>query len=230
MAVATQTQSGSEPARAVRELTGWRLLSVRALALIARVWSASLRIQPDDEARRLLADPRPTVFVIWHNRLFGVAEIHRRFRRPYVNRPIYGLISASRDGAWLAGFFQLIGIRAVRGSSSWRGTQAVRESLKILEYGDLGITPDGPRGPCYDFKSGAALVARKADCPVVMISLNFSRAKQLGSWDGFYLPYPFSRVELIGRSATLKTSGPLEPLAEALKEQLTAITRDCSKK
>jgi len=212
--------------REVRQLSGKRRFAVALLALLAKAWCATLRIEPDAEARRLLADPRATVFVLWHNRLFGIAEVHRRFRRPHVNRPIYGLISASRDGAWLTGFFERLGIQAVRGSSSWRGSQAVRESLKILESGDLGITPDGPRGPCYDFKSGAALLARKANCPVALLSLNYTRAHRLKSWDGFYLPWPFTRVELIGRVAEIKTSGPVEPLADELKSQLSAMTLD----
>lgn len=224
--MAQEANNGPAPARTVRQLSGWRRLAIGALAMVARAWCATLRIEPDDEARRLLADPQGTVFVLWHNRLFTIAEVHRRFRRPHVQRPIYGLISASRDGAWLAGFFEKIGIRAVRGSSSWRGAQAVREALKLLQEGDLGITPDGPRGPCYDFKSGAALMARKAHCPVVLLSLNYAKAHRLKSWDGFYLPWPFSRVELRGRKADIKTSGPLEPLADELKKQLADMTRD----
>lgn len=212
--------------RTVRKLRGWRCLAVALLALLAKAWCATLRITPDAEARRLLASPRATVFVLWHNRLFTIAEVHKRFRRPHTDRPIHGLISASRDGAWLTGFFERIGIRAIRGSSSWRGAQAVREAVKILESGDLGITPDGPRGPCYDFKPGVALVARKAGCPVVLLSLNYACAKRLNSWDGFYLPLPFSRVELLGREAEIKTSGPIEPLAEHLKIQLNALTHD----
>ncbi|MGE9297273.1 MAG: lysophospholipid acyltransferase family protein [Puniceicoccales bacterium] len=214
------------PKKSVRELFGWRLLIVRLLAAIARAWCASLRIQPDDEARRLLADPRGTVFVLWHNRLFGIAEVHRRFRRPYVGRPIHGLISASKDGAWLAAFFDRVGIRAVRGSSSWRGVQAAREALKVLDHGDLGITPDGPRGPCYDFKPGAALLARKANCPVALLSLNFNRAWRLKSWDGFYLPWPGSRVELIGRVAELNAGQTNAEATASLSKQLKKMTRD----
>jgi len=212
--------------RSVQALSGCRLIIVRALAAIARLWCASLRITPDDEARRLLADPQGTVFVLWHNRLFGIAEVHRRFRRPYVRRPIHGLISASRDGAWLAAFFERMGIRAVRGSSSWRGAQALRESLRTLETGDLGVTPDGPRGPCYDFKPGVALLTRKAQCPIALLSLNFERAYRLKSWDGFYLPLPFSKVSLSGRLAPIDPSRSNAEIAEDLQGQLKAMTRD----
>src|SRR5581483_5081500 len=65
-------------------------------------------------AGRLLfrSEEQPIVFLVWHNRLFVVAEIYRRFRG---RRPTYGLVSASRDGAWLAAFFSLMGLKAVRG-------------------------------------------------------------------------------------------------------------------
>ncbi|MEO0797011.1 MAG: lysophospholipid acyltransferase family protein [Verrucomicrobiota bacterium] len=221
------SNSSQEPARkSIRELTGPRLAAVSLLGLLARLWCASLRIKPDEEALRILADERPTVFVLWHNRLFTIGEVHRRFRRPHVKHPIYGLISASRDGAWLTGFFQKIGIQAIRGSSSWRGTQAVREAVKILEDSDLGITPDGPRGPCYDFKPGAALIARKSNCPVALLGMSFAKAKRLKSWDAFYLPMPFSVVELRGRIAKIDPKKSPSETIESLKLTLEELSRD----
>lgn len=225
MAEETQETTG-EPKRSVRELTGWHLIAVEVLAFITRMWCRSLRMQTDEETRRVMLNPGPALFVLWHNRLFAIGEAHYRFRKRHLKKPIYGLISASKDGAWLTGFFERIGIQAVRGSSSWRGTQALRESIKVLKDCELGITPDGPRGPCYDFKSGAALLARKADCQVILMSLNYGASKQLKSWDRFYIPLPFSKVEFVARRAQIETSGPLEPLADELKRQLTAITRD----
>lgn len=215
-----------ENGRQVREARGWRRLALATLACLARLWCRTLRLRPDAEARRLLADPRPTVFVLWHNRLFAIAEVHRRFRRPHTARPIHGLISASRDGALLAAFFQRVGIRAIRGSSSWRGAQAVREASRALEEGDLGVTPDGPRGPRYDFKPGAALLARKANCPVALLGLNYRRAWRLRSWDGFYLPWPFSHVEIIGRACEVKPQQAIRETAHELRAGLLALTRD----
>jgi len=114
----------------------------------------------------------------------------------------------------------------VRGSSSWRGAQALREALAILQAGDLGITPDGPRGPCYDFKPGAALLARKANCPVALLALNFDRALRLNSWDGFLFPLPFSKVELIGRVAEIDPGLSTAENAASLQDQLKMMTRD----
>ena len=45
------------------------------------------------------------------------------------------------------------GIRAVRGSRNKRGSQAIRDLAKVLADGnDVGVTPDGSRGPVYSYQ------------------------------------------------------------------------------
>tara|TARA_B100000965_G_C19558428_1_gene743323 strand:+ start:268 stop:837 length:570 start_codon:yes stop_codon:yes gene_type:complete len=160
-----------------------------------RLWCRTLRISLDAEMQEILKDAsEPMVVVFWHNRLFIAAECCRRFR---AGRDVCGLVSASKDGAWLSAFFDLVGIRAIRGSSSYRGAQALREMLQAVEGGaDVAITPDGPRGPRYRVKPGAVLVARQAGTSLLVASCKFASAWRLKSWDGFFLPKPFSRVEL----------------------------------
>jgi lysophospholipid acyltransferase (LPLAT)-like uncharacterized protein len=151
-----------------------------------------MEISPAD--RRVLEwGERPMAFVLWHNRLFISAEIFRRFR----SRRLCGLVSASRDGAWLAAFYSLMGMEAARGSSSRFGREAAGQLTEALRSGlDIGVTPDGPRGPCYDFKEGALIVARRAHAPMLLFGAEFTSAWRLGSWDGFYLPRPFSAVRV----------------------------------
>lgn len=137
----------------------------------------------------------PVAFVLWHNRLFLASEIYRRYR---VGRPLYALISASKDGAWLAAFFAMVGgIESVRGSSSRLGREAASALVDVQRAGhDIGITPDGPRGPCYDMKPGAIIVPRRTGAPLLLVGGEFESAWQLRSWDKFYLPRPFSRVRM----------------------------------
>jgi lysophospholipid acyltransferase (LPLAT)-like uncharacterized protein len=132
---------------------------------------------------------------VWHNRLFVIPWLHRRYRP---GRVLYGLVSASRDGAWLAELLECFGIRSVRGSSSWRGGQALRELCHRLKdsRADLGITPDGPRGPRYRFKEGGILLAKTRKLPVLFVGVHFTRYWRLKSWDRFRLPKPFSTVYL----------------------------------
>jgi len=179
----------------IKSLSVWRRLVLWPLAALARVWTRSLRFDISPEARAAIQSAEDAVvFVIWHNRLFVIPECYHRYRR---GRSMYGLISASGDGAWLAAFFSLLGIRAVRGSSSRHGREAAAALVEVLRAGSaVGITPDGPRGPCYDLKPGALTVARHAHAPLLLFGAEFAAAWRLGSWDRFYLPVPFSRVRV----------------------------------
>ena len=228
----SQTSSPDNPsrkARGVKRLDGWRLIVLFPLAVLMRIWAATLRFELSGRAAAAAKTDGPMVIAFWHNRLFVISELYRRANR---NRRVCGLVSASKDGAWLVAFFKLMGVGAVRGSSSWRGAQAMRELIRVVREGnDIGITPDGPRGPCYDFKSGAAAVATRAGAPVCLLSINFQRGRRLNSWDGFYLPGLFSKVEvdvdLLApvEMAEVSASAP-ETAASLLQARLMAITSD----
>ena len=140
----------------------------------------------------LEAGKQPMIFIAWHNRLFLSAEI---FRRYHTRRAVHGLVSASKDGAWLAAFYRLIGIIPVRGSSSNFGREAGKALIDVMRQGhDIGITPDGPRGPMYVVEPGVLVVTRRNRAPMVLLGAEFTRAWRLKSWDRFYIPVPFSRI------------------------------------
>jgi lysophospholipid acyltransferase (LPLAT)-like uncharacterized protein len=162
---------------------------------IVRLWWLTIRVSVPDQDREVIGlQGQPTLFIQWHNRLFLTADIVRRFRGGH---PIYSMISASGDGAWLAAFFSALGLRAVRGSSSRHGREAATAMVGALKAGcDAGITPDGPRGPVYEMKPGALIVARRARTRIVLVGIDFESSWRLASWDGFHLPKPFSRVHM----------------------------------
>ena len=189
-----ETPAGGE----VKGLSLGKRLLVFPIACIFRLWLRSLRMRLSEEFRSELEDvERPTVVIVWHNRLSVAAEYVRRFRR---GRRLCGLVSGSRDGAWLETFFRAVGLSVVRGSRKRRGSQALRDLARQIKQGhDVGITPDGSRGPCYEAKPGALLLAKITKAPMLLLSFEFSSAWRLNSWDGFYLPKPFSRVLVRGK-------------------------------
>ncbi|HKK18923.1 MAG TPA: lysophospholipid acyltransferase family protein [Opitutales bacterium] len=193
------------------------------------VWARTLRFRWGPEVQAIIDDPpASSVVILWHNRLFAAPEFFRRYFR---KRRLATLISASGDGAWLAAFVRKLGMFPIRGSRYKRGPQAVREMLAAHKEGyDIAVTPDGSRGPMYDLKPGAVSIAMKTGAPFVMLSLNFSRAWRLKSWDRFYLPLPFSRIEVrlkvIERPADLGEDPKV--VAGLLKAQMDAITLDKS--
>ena len=199
----------------------WVLLP---LSLLMRLWCRTLHIEISREERRLIADTKESVVLaFWHNRLFVAAECARRLRK---GRQACGLVSASKDGAWLAAFFKLVGIEAVRGSSSNRGATALRELVAAVQSGmDVAITPDGPRGPCYTVKQGPVHVARRAGAPLLIASCTFHSAWRLKSWDGFYLPKPFSRMTLHCKQLPCVDSLG-DDAARIIQAELMSITED----
>lgn len=209
----------------MHEIGGWRRVLLWPLGLLVRLWGMSLRFElsPED-LRNYTKRDEPVAIILWHNRLFLAAEIVRRFRNP---RPAYALVSASSDGAWLAAFFSLGGLRAVRGSSSRLGREAASALVDVLRAGhDIGITPDGPRGPCYEMKPGGVIVARRTRVPVLLVGGEFHSAWRLRSWDRFYLPKPFSRVRMRCELVLPDQLADRDAGLALLRERLLAINPD----
>lgn len=179
----------------VNEVSGWRRVALWVLAMLLRTWGRTLRFEADPETlRRLTKSDVPAAVTLWHNRLFLSPEIFRRYRQ---QRRIYGLVSASKDGAWLAALYRMIGIYPVRGSSSNFGREAGRMLIEKMREGhDIGITPDGPRGPLYTVEPGVLVVTRRNDAPMILLGAEFGRAFRLRSWDRFYIPWPFTRIRM----------------------------------
>ncbi len=219
-------ENGQTPSPTVNEVTGWRWLLLWLLAALLRIWARTLRFEADAETRaRLAKSDVPIAFVLWHNRLFISPEIFRRFR---YRRPLYGLVSASKDGAWLAAFYRMIGLMPVRGSSSNFGREAGRTLIELMKAGnDIGITPDGPRGPLYNVEPGVVVVTRRNDAPMILMGAEFvGPVKRLRSWDRFYVPWPFTRVKLRCTVLPAKNAAGTKIDADQVKAALLAINPD----
>ncbi len=195
----------SEDTGSINEVQGWRRLVLWLLAGILRAWGRTLRFEADAATyERLTKSDEPAAVVLWHNRLFLSPEMFRRYRG---QRRLYGLVSASKDGAWLAAFYRMIDLQPVRGSSSNFGREAARLLIEKLRAGnDIGITPDGPRGPMYAVEPGVLVVTRRSNAPLILFGAEFSHAWRLRSWDRFCIPWPFSRITM--RCAVLR---PVQP-------------------
>lgn len=209
----------------MHEISGWRRLVLWPFGLLVQLWGRSLRFEtsPGDLQAYTKRDG-PVAMVLWHNRLFLSAEIVRRFRG---GRPAYALVSASQDGAWLTAFFSLAGVRTVRGSSSRLGREAANALVEMIRAGhDIGITPDGPRGPRYELKPGAVIVARRTRTPILLIGARFSSAWRLRSWDRFYVPKPFSRVRMHCEVIMPDQLADRDAGLELLRSRLLALNPD----
>lgn len=192
--VPSRVESTPEQHHKPATVAWWHWLWVIPVALFFRLWLATLRVRESGQLHRLENDVGGNaVLVLWHDRLFFAPIISQRF----LNLPVCALISASKDGGWLAAFYMLMGIRSVRGSSNRRGAEALVALARAMRAGaHAGVTPDGPKGPRREFKPGVIALARISRRPVVLLGINYHRAWRLRSWDRFALPVPFSQVEL----------------------------------
>ncbi len=117
---------------------------------LAHALASTLRFRLNDLSGYFSDVPQEKIiFAIWHNRLSLSLILYRRYvARRDRGRRLVAMVSASRDGGMLAGVLERFGVQPVRGSSSRRGPQALREMVSWGRRGhDLAITPDGPRGP-----------------------------------------------------------------------------------
>ena len=184
------TSSSDQPENPVNA-SWYHWIWVFPLALFFRLWLATLRVQSNFKSQTD-ADG-PVIIMLWHERLFISPLISQNF----LDRPITALISTSRDGGWLVAFFKIMGLHAVRGSSSKRGASALIELTRNVKVGrNAGVTPDGPKGPRRVCKPGAVALAKLTRRPFLLLGINFHNAIKLKSWDQFSIPLPFSKVDI----------------------------------
>ena len=181
------------------KITKQQLLASFAAGL-ARLVFSTIRLRVNDRSGFLTNPPDgPRILVFWHNRIPAIAV---GFLRHYPGRHasrkgVTVLTSPSKDGDILAGVMANLGMGSVRGSSSRRGSTAIRELAALLESGiDLAITPDGPRGPKYSLGPGAVFLSQKTGVPIMPLHARYYRAIRLKTWDNFAIPLPFSRIDI----------------------------------
>ena len=186
-------------------------------AALARTWR--MEVEGDDRIRRLRARHVPLVFAVWHGQLVPPLW-HRRHEH------IALLVSAHRDGGYLADAALAWGYRVFRGSSTRGGAHGLRQVVRaLLGGGDAAFAADGPRGPSGLAKPGPWAAARLAQAAIVPVGTHASVGWHLGSWDRMQIPAP-------GASVRIVYGEPLSPLgyddargADILGQALDAAQR-----
>ncbi|MDB6073005.1 MAG: hypothetical protein JWO89_645 [Verrucomicrobiaceae bacterium] len=137
----------------------------------------------------------PLIWTFWHNRMFIMPYVHQLWL-PHVPGCI--LSSPSGDGKIIADVCAEFGFKPVRGSSSRKGMAALITLADLVKEGyDVGITPDGPRGPCYHLNPGPLKLSQLTGARIIPIGVQYDRPWTFKTWDKFQLPRPFSKVRII---------------------------------
>lgn len=160
----------------------------------------------------------PSVYAMWHGELLMIpyAYLHYTGRKS-----IDAIISRHSDGEMVARFITLQGGGALRGSSSKGGNEVLRLALKSLENGrDIGITPDGPRGPRHSVAHGIVTIATLKKVPIITINCKASSFWSMRSWDQFSIPKPFSTLEFYFGDPFYVHEMPSNEAIELVREKL----------
>lgn len=129
----------------------------------------------------------------WHGDLLMQPFVYNKWRK---DPNVTIMISEHFDGELIANTVGYFGLDTIRGSSTRGAARVLLQAIKAVKEGaDLGITPDGPKGPRFSVSDGIVVVAQKLDCPIILQTCKPSRYWQLGSWDKFVIPKPFCHLE-----------------------------------
>lgn len=190
------------------------------VSLIIKALAATMKLEylNEERVRPFWEKDKRFIVAFWHNRLLLM-------KYSYHGKGIKILISQHKDGELIARVMEMFGFGTVRGSSTRGGAAAMREMVRASKEYDIGITPDGPRGPKYVIQEGVIALARLTGAPILPLTFGSSKKKVFASWDAFNLPYPFSRgVFMWGEPIYVSKDDDMEEKRKELELKLREMT------
>jgi len=166
------------------------------------------------------------ILTFWHGRLLGMAIAAR-----ITGARVCILVSRHRDGEIAARVLRHWGVETVRGSTT-RGAVAGFRRLVLAHRGgfDVGVVPDGPRGPRHVAQPGVVFLAKATGAAVVPVSYAADRVWRLNSWDRMVIPKPFARVLInAGEPLTLQRDAD-DATVEALRARIEAVLNELTER
>ncbi|MDD4855341.1 MAG: lysophospholipid acyltransferase family protein [Sulfuricurvum sp.] len=158
------------------------------------------------------------IFACWHGDLLMQPYLYYQFRSIPKAKV---LISEHFDGQVIAGIIRFFKLGTIHGSTTRGGAKVLIQGLKALSDGyDIGITPDGPKGPRYSVSDGVVIMAQKRHAKVVVFHCHPSRYWQLPSWDRFVVPKPFGVLDFYASEPIDVEGLDMEQAKGIIKENL----------
>ena len=168
------------------------VVAPRIVVALIRVWFATCRVRVlgDTEMRDILAHHQTGIAAFWHYSFLYIFYHLRKYSAAV-------MVSASRDGEYIARVAKLMGHVPVRGSSNQRGFRALREMIELMSQGyNAGIVADGSQGPARKVQAGCILMASKSGRPIFPMVWAADRYLRFNSWDRTLVPLPFATIVL----------------------------------
>ncbi|MDH4945200.1 lysophospholipid acyltransferase family protein [Sulfurimonas sp. C5] len=134
----------------------------------------------------------PVLIACWHGELLMLPYIYFHYRE---QTHVKALISPHFDGQLISKTLKYFQIDTLAGSSDKNPAKALIQAIRFLKEGyDIGITPDGPKGPRHEVADGVIVMAQKTKAKVLLVEIKPSKYWQFNSWDRFTVPKPFGTI------------------------------------
>ncbi|MDP2972089.1 MAG: lysophospholipid acyltransferase family protein [Deltaproteobacteria bacterium] len=167
----------------------------------------------------------PVIGALWHGRLLMMPII-------YKGKKLSFLVSPHRDGQVMGKALKRFGFHAILGSTTRKGFSGFKQMVRA-HGSDIGIVPDGPRGPRQQVQIGVIELARRTGNPILPLTFSASKKKIFKTWDRFLLPYPFSKgVFIWGEPVYVDRDGDRDYLEEKrllLERKLNELTEEADR-
>ncbi len=139
-------------------------------------WSMRLEYVGVDGLKKTMAENKSIIFALWHGRQLTLPVLYPKLHQ---GRKLSILISQHKDGEYISRIIKYFGMDSVRGSTYRGAIKALKQLVRLLKTTttDIGITPDGPRGPKYQAQLGIILLAKLSGAPIVPLTYNASKKK-----------------------------------------------------
>ena len=191
----------------------------RLLFMTCRMHDPSFRIVDEFEA-----EGKPFIVAYWHYSIIFLVQ--RGYGR---GKSLLAMVSASKDGEYIARIVESMGFVTARGSGNMGGRAALKKMIRIVKERGLSsiIIADGSQGPARKAQAGAILLASKTGVPIIPMACGTDRYISFKSWDRTVLPKPFARIEFICGDPIKIPAGikseQLEEYRQLLEESLNDI-------
>ncbi|SFV52457.1 Protein of unknown function DUF374 [hydrothermal vent metagenome] len=162
---------------------------------------------------------KPTIFAVWHGDLLMLSYLYFQYRKkPHAKV----LISDHFDGLIISKTIRYFGFETIAGSTNRKAVKVLLQGIKALKEGyDIGITPDGPKGPRHTVSDGVIVMAQKTGADIVLVEIKPTKYWQFGSWDRFKVPKPFGVLKYYAKRVNISDM-KLEEARELIAKGLCA--------
>lgn len=166
-----------------------------------------------------------TIGAFWHGEFLMLPFIYKQIQKGMSkerNKGYYIIASHHFDALLMVRLCEFFGLKALRGSSTKGGLRVLIESLRLLKEGyDVGMSPDGPRGPYHSIADGVVAMSQKTGKRIIPMRVVYHRYWELKTWDRFRIPKPFSRIDFYALDGlVIPESMDLERAKDLVKAEL----------